>query len=137
MKKKVVIITLGLAVTAGLLFGGQLLVNTTRYRRIISEIEIRTPNLSQVPDGTFNGTFDAILVAADVDVTVESHRIVEITINNHHYGRASAVEAEVVTQNVIFTQSLEVDTVSGATNSSKVILSAIQSALESAVVEQP
>jgi len=58
-------------------------------------------------------------------------------INEHQHGRASAVEAEVVIDDVILTQSLDVDTVSGATNSSKVILHAVQIALENAVVVEP
>ena len=104
-----------------------------RYRRIISEIELRTPNLAQIQDGTFNGFFSAILVSADVDVTVENHRIVEVIINDHYFGRDSAVEAEVVAVDVVESQSLYVDAVSGATNSSLVILKAIQRALESGV----
>ena len=131
--KKGIISVVCLAVVVGLFFGGRLLIDTMRYRRIISEIELRTPNLAQVQDGTFNGSFDAILVSADIDVIVENNRIVEVIINDHYFGRDSAVEAEVVAIDVVDAQSLDVDTVSGATNSSLVILKAIQLALESGV----
>lgn len=137
MKKRVIAIIGVLVLVAGLIFGGRILFDTMRYRRIISDIELITPDLSQMQDGTFNGYFDAILVSANVDVTVENHRIVEIVINEHYHGRDNAVEAEAVIDDVILTQSLEVDTISGATNSSKVILNAVQIALENAVVTQP
>jgi len=137
MKKRIIAIVVVLVVAVGMFFGGRLLFDTVRYRRIISEIELNTPNLLQIQDGTFNGYFDAILVAANVDVTVENHRIVEIIINEHYFGRDSAVEAEAVIDDVISTQSLEVDAVAGATNSSRVILNAVQIALESAEERQP
>jgi len=129
--KKVIISVLCLLVILGLFFGGRLLVDRARYRQIISEIEIRTPNLTNIQDGTFTGYFDAILVSANVDVTVEEHRVTDIVINNHHHGRDSAVAAETIIVDVVEYQSLEVDTVSGATNSSLVILKAIQLALGS------
>ena len=132
--KKTIISVICLVVVVGLFFGGRLLIDTMRYRRIISEIELRTPNLAQVQDGTFSGSFDAILVAADVAVTVENHRIVDIVINEHYHGNWDAApEAEVVIVDVVESQSLYVDTVSGATNSSLVILKAVQLALESGV----
>ncbi|MCL2577553.1 MAG: FMN-binding protein [Defluviitaleaceae bacterium] len=117
----------------GLFFGGKAFIDTTRYRKIISGIEIRTPNFIQIQDGTFNGFFNAIFVSADVDVTIENHTITEIVINEHYFGRNSAVDAEAVIVDVVDSQSLEVDTVSGATNSSLVILKAIQLALESGI----
>jgi len=137
MKKRVIALVGALVLIAGLFFGGRLLLDTMRYRRLISEIELRLPDLTQIQDGTFNGAFDAILVSANLDVTVENHRIIGIVINEHHHGRTNAVEVEIVIDDVILTQSLDVDTVSGATNSSKVILNAVQIALENAVVVQP
>jgi len=129
--KKVVVSVSCLIVAGVLFFGGTLAVNTMRYRRNISEVEIITPALLQVRDGTFNGAFDAILVSANVDVTVENNRIVEVVINDHNFGRESAVAAEVVAIEVVDQQTLDVDAVSGATYSSLVILKAIQIALES------
>jgi len=135
MKKRVIAIVGALVLVTGLFFGGRYLINTMRYRQIISDIALRTPDLTQIQDGTFHGSFDAILVSADVNVTVENHRIVEIVINEHSHGNWDAApEAEVVIDDVILLQSIEeVDTISGATNSSKVILSAVQVALENAV----
>ena len=131
--KKVIIGVACVAVVGGLAFGGNYLLNTMRYRQIISEIELNIPDLAQIQNGTFNGSFDAILVAADVDVTVENHRIVEIVINDHYHGNwEPAPRAEAVIIDVVNSQSLDVDAIAGATNSSLVILSAVQNALEGA-----
>jgi len=129
--KRGIIIVLALGLAVGGFFGARLLMQTSQYRRIISEIDIQTPDLLRVQDGTFSGSFDAILVAADVEVTVENHEIVNVNLVHHHFGRDSAADAEVVTVRVVDGQSLNVDTVAGATNSSLVILNAIQLALES------
>jgi len=132
--KRIIITATCLVAAVGLFFGGRVLVDTMRYRRIISEIEIRTPDLTQIQDGTFNGAFNAILVAANVDVTIENHRIIEIVINEHYHGNwGRAPYAETIVLDVVESQSLEVDTISGATNSSLVILNAVQIALESGV----
>ena len=133
MNKKVKLAIIGvvaLGVAIGGFFGIRAWSQTAEYRRIVSEIEINMLDLSNVQDGTWSGHFYAILVSADVDVTVEDGVITDITIQNHHHGRAQAKEAEVVTDRVIEGQTLNVDTVSGATNSSLVILQAIQNALE-------
>ncbi|MCX7922534.1 MAG: FMN-binding protein [Clostridia bacterium] len=107
--------------------GGRYLYQTWKYKEIISEIAISNPNLSKVEDGVYKGSFDAILVAADVSVTVEGHKIKDIKIDKHVYDRGQ--KGETITNKVLSSQSLQVDTVSGATNSSKVILKAIENAL--------
>ena len=120
-----------MVVVAGLFCGGKLLFGNgkiAKYKKIISGVEITTPDLAKIQDGTYTGDFDAILVSADVDVMVKDHKITEIRINKHDNGRGK--KAEAITDQVIAKQSLAVDTVSGATNSSKVILKAIENALE-------
>jgi len=129
--KRAIISLVCLAVAGGLLFGGKYIFDLLSYRRIVSSIIISTPDISQIKDGTFNGIFNAEFISADVDVIVENHRIIEITLNSHYHERGHAAEA--VIDDVIINQTLGVDTVSGATNSSLVILKAIQIALENKV----
>ncbi|MCL2619665.1 MAG: FMN-binding protein [Defluviitaleaceae bacterium] len=132
--KKIIIAAVAVVVVAGLAVGGWYLHALHQYRSTIQSIVLETPDLSRVPDGTFSGSFDAGFVSADVDVTVENHVITQVVIINHHHGSwDDAVFAEVVADRVVAQQTLHVDTVSGATNSSLVILSAIQNALESGV----
>ena len=61
-------------------------------------------------------------------VTVNSHRITEIDIIRHDGGRGK--DAESITKSVVEYQSLQVDSVAGATYSSRVILRAIEDALK-------
>jgi len=130
--KLIIVSVLGLALAIGGFFGARLLIQTSQYRRIVSEIELQTPDLSRVQDGTWSGHFHAILVSADVDVVVESGIITNVVITNHDHGSwDQARDAEVVATRVVDAQHLYVDTVVGATNSSLVILQAIQNALES------
>ena len=98
------------------------------YQSIVAEIVVTTPDLGAVEDGTYQGSFDAFEVAATVEVAVKDHKITAITILRHKTDRGR--KAEVITAEVITAQSLQVDTISGATNSSKVILKAIEMALE-------
>jgi len=125
--KSLIIGLVGLAFAAALVFGGMYLYDTVRYKAIIRDIVISTPNVSLVQNGTYSGSFDAILVAADIDVIVRDGQIISIVLNSHKNERGAA--AEIITDAVIMSQSLDVDTVSGATNSSLVILKAIENAL--------
>lgn len=99
------------------------------YKSIVAGLKIDEVNLSKVNDGTFQGSCDAILVAADVRVTVKDHKIIDIQLIRHKNERGQI--AEVIPEKIINAQSLQVDTISGATNSSKVILKAIETALDS------
>lgn len=98
------------------------------YKSIVSALVISDVDLAQVKDGTYEGSCDARMVAAGVSVTVKNHKIVDIALLRHKNDKGQ--KAEGIPEMVVKAQSLKVDTVSGATNSSKVILKAIQTALE-------
>ncbi len=83
--------------------------------------------LSEVPDGAYEGSCDWGIIAVRTKVTVQNGRISAINILQHNNGRGKA--AEKITESVLSDQTLQVDLVSGATYSSKAILSAIQDAL--------
>ena len=125
--KKPIIICLIVVII--IFFGGTAIHRLVSSLNYISEIELTTPDISGIQDGVYNGVFETPALSAEVDVIVEDHRIIEILINNHNHGRGA--DAERITEEVIINQSVEVDAISGATNSSLVILKAIQNALES------
>lgn len=127
MYKKIIAGVVGVVVVSALLLGGRYLYHTWKYKKIVSEIMISNPNLSSIKDGVYKGSFDAILVAADVSVTIEGNRIKNVKIESHKNEQGQ--NAEAITDRVVSEQSIEVDTISGATNSSKVILKAIENAL--------
>lgn len=129
MSSKRIIITLAsLAIVAFGVFGVKYLMYIQKYKNIIKNIRIDKVDLSKVSNGTYNGSFDALEVGAQVKVTVDNHKITDIKIIHHKNVRGQ--KAEVIPERVISAQSLQVDTVSGATNSSKVILKAIDNALK-------
>jgi len=127
--KKIVLSAICIAVLAIGIIGGRYLMSIQKYKKIVSELNIGTVNLSNISDGKYTGSCDAIYVGAEVSVTVEDNKITDITLLNHKNERGKP--AEVIIDNVIKAQNLQVDTISGATNSSKVILKAIENALKS------
>lgn len=127
MYKKIIIGIVCIALISGGILGGRYLYQTWRYKKIISEIVISNPNFSKLQDGIYKGSFDAIMIASEVSVTVEDNKIKEIKIDKHKNERGQKGEA--IIDRVIAAQSLKIDTISGATNSSKVLLKAIDNAL--------
>lgn len=83
--------------------------------------------LSELPDGTYQGAYNATIIDVEVEVVVLDNEITAITITKHLNGQGASGEAITVT--VIQEQSVEVDVIAGATYSSKVILLAIMDAL--------
>jgi uncharacterized protein with FMN-binding domain len=92
------------------------------------QLEINTPELSTLADGTYRGSCSAGLTKAEVEATVEAGKIAELSLLRHEHGRGKPAEALV--EEAVAKQSLEVETVSGATISSKVILKAAERALQ-------
>ncbi len=127
--KKIVIIAICIAALSGGIFGINYLISLYNYKKIVSEIDIKSVDLSNVHDGTYTGSCDAIFVGAEVEVTVKDKKITDIKLLNHKTEKGKP--AEVIVDDVKKKQSLQVDAISGATNSSKVILKAIENALES------
>jgi len=93
----------------------------------VADMSISDVDLSKTEDGVYAGSCKAFPVAAEVEVTVNNNRITNIEIKKHNNGQGS--QAEIIPDKVVEAQTLEVDIVSGATYSSKVILKAIESAL--------
>jgi len=123
-KTVILIILLVLVVVVAIV--GTVLFRTTANQ--VADIVITTPDLDNIEDGTYKGSFETQMVAATVAVNVKDHRIVAIDLLEHKTGRGKP--AEVITAEVVAKQSLQVDTITGATASSQVILKAIEVALE-------
>lgn len=91
-------------------------------------LSIITPNMAEISDGEYIGEYSITPVYVKVNVTVKNHEIINIEILQHDNGLGSP--AENITDDIIDTQSLEVDAVSGATVSSNCILKAIENAID-------
>ena len=96
----------------------------------IKALETTGIDLTNVTDGQYEGKQDTSLVKVTVLVTVKEHAITDIRITRHINGKGK--KAEAIVGDVIAKQTTKVDTVSGATGSSVVILKAIENAIASA-----
>ena len=127
--KKILIGVLTAALLTGLLFGGNYALDMRYYKEAMAGLTIGNVNLSNVKDGTYTGSYDAKIISAAVRVTVEKGKITDIKLLKHKYDRGGPAVA--VLDEIINQQALPVDAISGATNSSKVIMKAVENALNS------
>lgn len=91
------------------------------------DVDFASLDMTTVEDGTYTGSADGSIVKATVEVTVKDHAITGIKIVKHDNGKGKP--AEVIVNDIIAKNSLEVDTISGATYSSNVIKTAVLNAL--------
>lgn len=128
MKKKYKIIFISLFVLLLAFFAITKIVSDSKSNlKSLSNLEIQNVNLDKIPDGIYNGTYEIFPISVEVAVIVKSHKIIDINLVKHDNGKGAS--AEVVTESVINAQSFDVESVSGATYSSKAILKAIENAL--------
>lgn len=102
-------------------------IDFENYQNKIREIHIQDIDISEAEDGIYVGEYDAGYIYAKVEVTIENGNIAELRILEHGNERGEA--AEVITEEIKRQQKLDVDAVTGATNSSNVIKKAVQNAL--------
>lgn len=100
---------------------------SSNYEKQMKELVIENVDMSTIEDGTYQGKYSIFPIIVEVEVTVSDQRITAIDIIKHQTGQGQG--AEVIVDDVILKQSLQVDTISKATGSSKVILKAIEDAL--------
>nr|WP_321294429.1 FMN-binding protein [uncultured Sphaerochaeta sp.] len=81
-------------------------------------------------DGLYEGTYSTFPVKVRVQVHVLDQRIQAISLLEHRNGQGEPAEA--ILETIVEEQSLAVDTISGATYSSIVILKAVEQALAKA-----
>ena len=115
----------GIFAALALLVGGLEAVLSRQAEQRLDAVPVT--RISAVEDGIYEGEVETALVKVTVLVTVADHQIRDIQLTRHENGRgapAEAMLAEMVRQN-----TSEVDTVSGATMSSKTIRAAVRNAL--------
>lgn len=84
-------------------------------------------DISRIADGTYHGNAETLLVRADVEVYVKSGALQSILITHHDNGFGAPAEA--IADTMVAQNTLDVEAVSGATVSSRVIQSAAYQAL--------
>lgn len=129
MKKKKLIlrwffVSMAILVLIGVSVIGYLSWNS---KNELKHLTISPIDFTQLDDGGYSGSYTLFPVSVDVTVTVFDQRVTAINILNHFNGRGKP--AEVIIDKIIADQTLQVDTISNATYSSKVILKAVEQAL--------
>jgi uncharacterized protein with FMN-binding domain len=94
----------------------------------IGKLEIADVSLASVRDGAYEASQENDPITAKVRVEVKAGRIESIGLLAHGHGPKKGADA--IVDAVVAAQSLKVDSISGATLSSKVVLKAIETALE-------
>ena len=127
-KKKIISFIVLLLLLIGLICGAVYLKKVADYKRVVGETTFGEIDIADVSDGIYIGEYDVNFIYAKVEVTVEDGEIVSINILEHRHERGKA--AETVIEKIIEEQKIDVDAVSGATNSSTVIKKAVENALK-------
>lgn len=100
------------------------------YQQKIEEIILEDIDFANLQEGVYEGAYDAGYIYAKVEVVIQDGAIIEINLLEHRNERGKS--AEVILDDIVFHQKLDVDAISGATNSSKVIKKAIENAIRQA-----
>ena len=128
-KKKTVLFVIMFLLFVGFVLGILYLKSVADYRQAVRETTFEDINISDIPDGVYVGEYDVDFIYAKVEVTVQNGEITNINILEHRHERGKT--AEVITDSIVDEQKIDVDAISGATNSSTVIKKAVENALKS------
>ncbi len=126
-RKRILLFTAIFLFLIGMAFTAVYLKSVADYKRAVKETTFGNLDISDVPDGVYVGEYDVDFIYARVEVTVQNGVITNIDILEHKNGRGSRAEA--VVDRIMEEQKIEVDAVSGVTNSSTVIKKAVENAL--------
>ena len=92
-----------------------------------------TPVVSEgLKDGVYEGEYRKGINKAVVKVTIADGRIAEVELVKHTASCIGKKANEIIPQRIVEQQSTRVDAISGATNSSRVVMNAVQKAIEKA-----
>ncbi|MFD1775853.1 FMN-binding protein [Paenibacillus rhizophilus] len=126
MKKKLLIVV-GLILLVGIGSGLTYLYQVRSYQNKIKNLTISDVPFSRLADGTYVGEYDVRFIDAKVQVSVQNGKVTKIDLLKHKNGHGAPAEA--ILKEIVAKQTLEVDAVSGASNSSKVLKKAVEIAL--------
>ncbi|XMB67230.1 FMN-binding protein [Mycoplasmatota bacterium zrk1] len=128
MKKMLIVISM-IIIGVMVIFVVSLILTLREKMEVVYALEQEELNLITVEDGNYDGEYftEDGNFGVRVEITVQDQIITEIKILEHL--NALGTKAEVIIEDVLESQTLKVDTISGATASSIAILEAIEVAL--------
>jgi len=128
MLKKVLIV-LGVVILLLMIGGGVMIyrLNNMAYKFKSDLAKVSNLDLSTVKDGVYNGSYGDFVVSVNLEVTVKKHKITQIVIKDQSCGKG--YDARGTIDRIIKAQSPKVDTITGASSSSRSIMLAVDRAL--------
>jgi len=126
-KRKVIVACIVLIVAVALIIGICITIRYKNYQDKVNDMSFSQVSISALADGIYIGECDVDVIYARVEVTIQNGTIADLKILEHRHERGG--NAEAIIDEIIEEQSLNVDAISSATNSSKVIRKAVENAL--------
>jgi len=125
--------TIALVVVAALAAAGGIgWSRLMKEHREAKSLPLDAVDFSKLNDGTYHGAYEGGMYkwrANECQVTVSSGKVTDIRLVASKDPAAKNTQAEVLYERVIQAQSLQVDTISSATLTSKAYLKAVENAL--------
>lgn len=126
LRKRIIAIIIVVIAFATISMTGYLM-SVKKYQNDVKNITFAEINMEDIKDGIYVGDCDVNFIYAKVQVTVKNGKLENIELLEHKNERGAA--AERIVKDIKETQNIDVDVVSGATNSSIVIKKAVENAL--------
>lgn len=126
-KKKIILVSIALILVVALIIGISIAMRYKNYHEKVDALSFSDIDVSTLTDGVYIGECDVDVIYAKVEVTVSDGIITDIEILEHRNERGGSAEA--IIDEILQEQKLDVDAVTSATNSSKVIRKAIENAV--------
>ncbi len=126
-KKKVILVSFSLIIIIGLIITFSILMKYKNYQDKVDSMIFSDIDLSTIADGVYVGESDTGVIYAKTEVTVKNGKLLSINLIEHRHERGEA--AEIIVDHMIQEQRTDVDAITSATNSSKVIRKAVENAL--------
>ncbi|TCK92838.1 uncharacterized protein with FMN-binding domain [Natranaerovirga hydrolytica] len=127
MRKIVKGILITIVIILGIGIGGVFYL--ARGLETVQEEEVKDIEVLQLEEGTYYGRYDQGRWRNEVEVTILDNKIIDINFVEDVVFKDESVQNQLI-QKVIEEQSVLVDTISGATVTSKAYLKSIENALD-------
>jgi len=129
------LIAIGAVVVVGGAAGAYGWSKLSKEHQEARSVPLKAMDFGRLKDGTYHGAYAGGMYkwrANEVDVTVSSGKVTDIRLAASKDPAAKNMQAQELYNRVIAAQSLQVDTISSATLTSKAYLKAVEDALDKA-----
>jgi len=125
--KSIIKIPLLIAALFTLIFAAFFIFEVNKLNAKLSDNLVESVDFNQVQDGTYTGFFDVKFIKAEVELTMNDGKLIDLKLLKHEHGKDRS--AERIIMKIINEQTLEVGVVTGASKSSHVIVKAVEIAM--------